>query len=172
MRFPEFQNLYDKKEMRLFLGRRKYYFSSIKFDGWMNDGKIGSLIVHQVCISVLVMYVIAPLIKTFWLGQWFSTFFVCRHLFHNVSLRTSNWKKSREFSQKRFIGTECTRFISIKSRERMRPRFVQMNWVHQLRANKSLREFPWFFFWLEVRMVLYEIVSQNLEIVLCTWFRI
>jgi hypothetical protein len=45
----------------------------------------------------------------------------------NVALRTSNRKKSREFSQKRFIGTECTRFICIKSRERMRPRFVQMN---------------------------------------------
>ncbi len=111
-----------------------------------------------------------------------------------VALRTSNRKKSREFSQKRFIGTECTRWMhEVEGANWMHevhlhqveganateicankpsasikwPRFVQMNRVHQLPINlffwENSRDF---FFWLEVRMVLYEILSQNLEIVL------
>ncbi len=114
-----------------------------------------------------------------------------------VALRTSNRKKSREFSQKRFIGTECTRWmhqveganwlheVHLHQVERANateicanepsafnwwPRFVQMNRVHQLPINLFWENSRDSFFWLEVRMVLYEIVLQNLEIVLCTWF--
>jgi hypothetical protein len=118
---------------------------------------------------------------------------LCKTYRKFVALRTSNRKKSREFSQKRFIGTECTRWMhEVEGANWMHevhlhqveganateicanepsafnwwPRFVQMNRVHQLPINLFWENSRDSFFWLEVRMVLYEILSQNLEIVL------
>ena len=114
----------------------------------------------------------------------------------NVSLRTTNVKKCREFSQTRFMGKqlnvrgllyhaieganrdaiehevghelpsvarECSGQTSVQSSLFVTEIACLSRQRTQLLTQKSLREFPWFFFTIAVRMVLYVFVSQYLE---------